>query len=172
MRIGIITYNEDESLKEKYLIRIGLQCGLIRLKAGVKETKEILMRTLIVNEAKGRRKYVRARCELDVNAKFNVKVYDKILAGNILDISSVGMACKFDKSIDIPINTTFSDIQLKLKGALVTVSGKIFGVRKGQFDSTYVFLFDTDTQHHIKDKIYTYIFKYLQSNLEQEIKGL
>lgn len=169
-KIGVISYNEDENIRSKYIQKIGLPCGYIKLKAGVKETKDLLLKTLIINDAKGRRKYVRARCENDVNAKFNVKIYDKLLTGDILDISSVGMACRFDTNIDMPINTSFSDIQLKLKGSLVTVSGKILGVRKNEYDRTYVILFDPSMPHFIKDKIFSYIFKYLQSNLETEMK--
>jgi len=169
-KIGVISYNEDENVKNKYIQKIGLPCGYIKFKAGVKETKDLLLRTLIINEAKGRRKYVRARCESDVNAKFNVKIYDKLLTGDILDISSVGMACRFDSNIDMPVNASFPDIQLKLKGSLVTVSGKILGVRKNEYDRTYVILFDPGASSFIKDKIFSYIFKYLQSNLEAEMK--
>ena len=60
--IGVLTLTDDVALREKYLMDIQVQCGFVILKIGAAKTAEILVRTLDANEARGRRKFVRAAC--------------------------------------------------------------------------------------------------------------
>ena len=49
VKIGVLTYNENADLAQKYLINIGVQCGYIVLKLGLKESAAILLKTLEAN---------------------------------------------------------------------------------------------------------------------------
>ncbi|MDR1597159.1 MAG: PilZ domain-containing protein, partial [Treponema sp.] len=62
-KLGILSYNTDRELMEKYLMKMMVPCGYIQLKQGVKESTLIIHNALLANEAKGRRKSFRAACE-------------------------------------------------------------------------------------------------------------
>ena len=56
--IGIITLNEDDVLREFYLMNLRVQCGFVIFKVRATRTAEILARTLEANAARDRRKFV------------------------------------------------------------------------------------------------------------------
>lgn len=169
-RIGILTYNENNSLAQKYLMDIMVPCGFIKLKLGVNDSTEIIIKTLEANEVKGKRKYVRARCHSD-EATLNVTIGNSILTGRIVDISSVGMAVQFDNASDIAKNTYLKDIQLKLRGILLRVSAVVIGFREDPEEKTlYVLLFDQYVTDQIKSKLKSYINRTLQHEMERKLK--
>lgn len=163
--IGILTYNESQDLAKKYLMDIGLPCGYIRLKLGMAESTKIILRTLAANEAKGARKFVRTRCMN--NATFNFKYNGTIREGDILDISVAGMACRLNKTIEIPVRSLLKGIQLNLKGALCLVDGFLAGIRREDDEAVYVIMFTPNMPPQHKEKIRYYI----QRNLQQEIEA-
>ena len=139
-RIGILSYNADKALMQKYLMEIAVPCGFIQLKLGIKESTKIMINALEANEARGRRKYIRAFCQDDINATVNVKGASGIYYGKIQDISAAGIAAKFDKFDDLPANTKIKEMQLKLRGGLILTDATLMGKRD---DNTCIFLFDT-----------------------------
>lgn len=171
VRIGILTYNNDPDLAKKYLMDIGVQCGFIKLSLGLQESTEILLKALSANEAKGRRKYVRAKITDPSSATFNVNAKGKTRNGHVLDISSVGMAISFDEDPDLEIRSQLPDIQLRLRGILTMVSGVILGKRSDD-SSVYVVLFTGKTPEQSRLKIRTFVFQTLQHNIERETAGL
>ncbi len=166
LSFGILTYNENQSLAQKYLMNIMVSCGFIRLKLGLNESIKIILKTLEANEAKGKRKYVRARPQKE-DASFNFKNEDeKLVSGHINDISSVGMAITFDNEIIIKKNSLLKAIQIKLKGALIKVNGVVIGSRKvGESKTTYVLIFDSSATKEVKHKLRLYIHKLLQDDV-------
>jgi hypothetical protein len=168
VQIGILSYNDDRALAEKYLMDIGVQCGFIRLKIGLRESSQIILKTLAAVEARGKRKYVRAKCD-EKSATFNIRYMDRYVGGHIQDISSSGMAAVFDEPISLEPKSPLEDIQLKLRGKLLKVSGVVFGSRKHGGRDLYVVLFKTPPQH-IKLALHNFIFQTLQANLERELK--
>ncbi|MBN2546402.1 MAG: PilZ domain-containing protein [Spirochaetes bacterium] len=172
VKTGILSYNENQALIEKYVMGMSVACGYIVLKIGLNESLKIILKVLEASEAKGRRQFVRAKCTNKTNITFNVKVSDKVLTGNIYDISSIGMACTFNESYlkEIPVNSYFQDIQLRLKGTLIMLSGKVVGVRK-QEEDYYIIMFDNIFKDEMKrNKIQTFIHNYLQEELANEFK--
>jgi hypothetical protein len=166
VRIGILSYYEDKALAEKYLMDLAVPCGFIKLKIGVKESTRIILKTLEANEARGRRRYVRAVCNNSCYASFNTLIQGKLLKGDILDISAVGMACAFDHNIHLEANTKLEDIQLRLKGSVCRVSGKVAGVTRGAEGRT-VIMFNQDTDNATRQKIRNFVFSTLQSELNK-----
>ncbi len=163
-RVGILTYNMDQDLAKKYLMEIGVPCGFIQLKQGLVESKRIILKTLEANEAKGRRKYVRAKCMDPKKATLNVKYEGKIHNGIIHDISAAGMAFRFEKPVSLKSKAHLDDIQLKLKGVLCRVSGIFAGEIR---DSTprNLLLFDQPMPADTKEKIHRFIFHSLQDEM-------
>lgn len=165
---GILTYNEDQDLAQKYLMDIMVSCGFIRLRLGLKESIEIILKTLEANEAKGRRKYVRARPQPE-DASFNYRdLTGDMNTGQIMDISSVGMAVTFDSGLKPEKNSLLRDIQIKIKGALIKVNGVVIGSRNVERSSTiYVLLFDSSATKELKQKLKYHIHKLLQDDIKK-----
>ena len=165
VRIGILSYNDDKDLAKKYLMDVGVQCGFIRLKLGVKESTAIILKTLEVNEAKGQRKYVRVSCKEHNNASFNLKIEDDVYSGQVTDLSSVGMAITFNKPVELKVKSLLSDIQLRLKGIICMVTGVVIAIRKAD-KNTYVIMFVKNMHEDTKNKIYHYIYSVLQESIK------
>ena len=165
VRIGILAYNADPALQKKYLMDIGVQCGFVTLKLGLKESFKIMVKTLEANEAKGRRKYVRAVCGTGDKAMFNVKYGGDYLTGSILDISSVGMACTFDKPQNLKLGLDLDDIQLKLRAVLCRVKGKLVGMDKEKGERLVV-LFSKKISPRERHKIHQFVYDRLQETID------
>ena len=168
--IGIVSYNTDEELQKKYLMDIGIQCGFIRLKLGIDESSRILLATLKANEAKGRRKYVRASCLHDTISSINVKEGPIKTIGKLQDISTVGFSCILDPDPAFVKNTVLHDVQLKLRASLVRLEAIVFGTRVQDDRTVYVMLFRQAIQQSSRDKIRNYIQLTLQAEIEQDAK--
>ena len=168
--IGILTYNENAELAQKYLMDVMVPCGFIKLKLGMNDSTDIIVKTLDANEVKGKRKYVRARCQMD-EATLNVSLNGGNHSGHIVDISSVGMAVSFDDGLTLEKNTYLRDIQLKLRGILLRVSAVMIGHRTIEDDKTiYVLLFDQYVTGQIKSKLRSYINRTLQHEMERKLQ--
>lgn len=165
VRIGILAYNADPVLKKKYLMDIGVRCGFVTLKLGLKESFRIIVKALEANEAKGRRRYVRAICGPQDRAMFNVKYAGEFLTGTILDISSVGMACTFDKPQQLKPGIELDDIQLKLRAVLCRASGKLVGTDKEKEERLLV-LFGNNISPRERHKIHQFVYERLQEAID------
>ncbi|MBB6478719.1 PilZ domain-containing protein [Spirochaeta isovalerica] len=168
-RIGIVTYNENVNLAQKYLMDIMVPCGFIKLKLGLTESTKIIIKTLEANEVKGQRKFVRAKCNPS-EATLNVTINNNLISGHIVDISSVGMAMTLESSVDLEKNTYLKDIQLKLRGILLRVSAVVIGFRSQEGEKKlYVLLFDQFVTSQIKSRLRSYINRTLQHEMERKL---
>ncbi len=165
VRVGILSYNEDKELTQKYLMDIGVQCGFIRLKLGVKESADIILKTLEANEAKGQRKYVRVSCSEHNIATFNTKIDEDVYLGDISNISSVGMAITFRDPVALAVKTILSDVQLRLRGIICMVTGVVIAIHKSG-RNTYVVMFVKNMPQDSKNKIYHFIHSVLQESIK------
>jgi hypothetical protein len=168
MQIGILTYNNDPELAQKYLMDLMVSGGFIKLSLGLKESTAIVLKVLEANEARGRRKYLRVRCG-DKNSTLNLKHGEKLITGTVMDVSSVGMACSFEPDPGYAAHAVTEAIQLKLKGTLCLVSGIVMGTRKDHSGTVYVLLFDPKTPSEIKTKIRNFMQWSLQTHIEAEL---
>jgi hypothetical protein len=166
-RLGILSYNQDKSLMEKYLMEITVPCGYVQLKLGIQESTRIILNALQANEAKGRRKFIRAFCEDDVNATMNYKGPEKLYQGKLLDISSAGLAARITGFPEQAVNTVLREVQLKLRGALVMTDAILMGRRKDD-QEVWVLLFDPSKMNQdSKLVIHRYIKQCLQKYIDQ-----
>jgi hypothetical protein len=163
--IGILSYNQDTKLMQKYLMEMQIQCGYIQLKLGVQASTKIILDALAANEARGRRKCIRAFCEDDIHATLNFRDGNKMFQGKILDISSAGIAARIEKLGEKAPNTMLRELQLKLRGSLVMTDAIIMGKRRGD-NNVYILLFDPNSltqegrlaiHHYIKQCLQKYI---------------
>jgi hypothetical protein len=148
-RLGILSYNADPALMQKYLMDIMIPCGYVQLKQGVKESALIIRNVLLVNEAKGRRKSFRAVCEGGTGT-MSCKGGAGTITGTILDISAAGFAARIGdarmgQGSPPDKNSLLPGVQLKLRGALVTVDLVYLGLRVNSQD-VWILLFDPASQ--------------------------
>ena len=162
---GVLTYNEDKDLAQNYLMELGVQCGFIKLKLGLDQSRSIILKTLEANEARGRRKYLRIDCWQRQYTELNVKLGEKLCGGKIRDISSVGMAFVFDAPQALNRNTMLNDIQLKLKGKITRISGPVIGSRETPEGVLFVVLFKQPVDDKTKARIHQFIYETLQDDI-------
>jgi len=164
-RLGIVSYNQDRDLMQKYLMDLAIPCGYIQLKLGLHESTRIILGALEANEARGRRKCIRADCHDDLSSSLNYKGDSEIYHGNIMDISSAGIAAKFEKFVSLPTGSLLKNVQLKLRGGLVMTDMILMGQRRDDVH-TYILLFDAKLSTENKLIIHRYIKQCLQKYID------
>ncbi|MCL2706252.1 MAG: PilZ domain-containing protein [Spirochaetaceae bacterium] len=167
---GVVTYNTNRELAKKFLMELMIPCGFIILNLGIDKSLPILLKMLTANEAKGRRKHIRAIASEHENTKFNVNINKTVLAGRILDISIAGMAVRLDSDVELTPKVEIQDIQVILKGIICRVSGTVAGARQDD-KRCYIFLF-TQVDDKAKVKIHSYIHKRLHDIMDDLLKKL
>jgi hypothetical protein len=166
LRVGILSYNPDPEIVQKYLMEFGVQCGFVKMKLGVQESTRIMLGVLEANEARGRRRYVRARTAEDRRTTFNVEVSGDRHEGAILDISSVGMAVRFASPVQLQPKSLLPSIQLRLRATLVRVDGVVLDRRKDD-GSIYVVLFRHGPDEKARQQIREYVHRSLQESVDR-----
>lgn len=163
-RVGILTYNPNPELAQKYLMEIGVQCGFIGLKLGLTESARIILRTLEANEARGARKYVRVKCPAG-KSTLNINRNGRLISGEIVDLSSAGMACIIQQNLKP--QSEIDDIQMILWGTRVKVAGVVMGQRAQEDGKIiHVLMFNDDIEKESRSKIFVFIRKVLQAEVD------
>jgi hypothetical protein len=166
-RLGILSYNQDKALMEKYLMELSVPCGYIQLKLGIQESTKIILNALVANEARGRRKYIRASCADDSFATMNYKGEEGLFQGKILDLSSAGIAVRIPGFPVLPVNSVLRGIQMRLRGGLVMVDAILMGKRQDD-ENVWILLFDPSKMNHDnKLVIHHYIKQCLQKYIDE-----
>jgi len=168
--LGIVTTNDDEQIKHKYLKIIKVPCGYTVLKFELDKAIAHIFDVLQAVHAKGRRKYLRATMDRNSNTTINLPIQGMYVKGRIKDISVVGISCTLEEDPEITKNTLIKDIQLKLQSSLLKVEGIVFGSRMSGNEKVYVFLFTQRIDPDVRVKIRKYIQQFLQAKMEGELK--
>ena len=165
VRLGIMSYNQNKVLMEKYLMELAVPCGYIQLKLGLGESTKIILDALEAIEAKGRRSSIRADCHDDINAVVNYKWEKGVSHGRVLDISSAGIAARFEKIPDYAANTVIKSVQLKLRGGIVMTDMTLVGLRSND-KNVQILLYDPKMPVESKLVIHHYIKQCLQKYID------
>jgi hypothetical protein len=169
--IGIVTANDDELIKRKYILSLKITGGYTVLRFDLDKAVKRITDILQSAEAKGRRKFIRATTGTDSNTTINIPLYGAFVNGEIKDISVVGLSCTLEGSPDVSKNALFKDIQVKLQSTLLKIEGIIFGTRTdSNNEKIYVILFTQRTDPDVRAKIRKYIQQNLQTKMEAELK--
>jgi len=176
IQFGILSFKiSDREQIQYYLLDLGVNCGFIQLKQGAAAATEMMLKVLMVNEVKGRRKYIRYQCQEDDRCTINLSVDDASLDGDVQDISSIGMSCTINNFHgDLVKNQLFRNTQLRLRGVLVNTDVILMGSRAVAGNQTiFVFLFHSQVLDKMKTKIRSFICSSLQRNFSREfaLKG-
>ena len=87
LQVGIISGRiTDMDMVNSYIMDVGIGCGFIHLRQGVKDCSENMLKVLEANEAKGRRKFLRYKCGMQENITLNFSAFNKQIRGNIMGL--------------------------------------------------------------------------------------
>jgi hypothetical protein len=168
--IGIVTANDDELIKRKYLLTVKVACGYTVLKTDLEKSIAHIFEVLQTVDAKGRRKFIRATTGNETNTTVNLPMHGMFVKGQIKDISVVGISCTLEGNPDIPKNTLFKDIQVKLQTNILKAEGIIFGSRMDGKEKIYVLLFTQRIDPDVRVRIRTFIQQNLQAKMDDELR--
>jgi len=168
--IGVITANDDEQIMRKFLLALKVPCGYTVVSHDIERTVTQIMAILQTANAKGRRKYIRAIMERgETSTTINLPVNGNFVNGTINDISVVGISCTLEGNPEIPKNTLFKNIQIRLQTNLLKVEGILFGSREEGMNTIYVILFTQRIDPDVRTKIRTYIQHTLQQKMNPDL---
>jgi hypothetical protein len=168
--IGVLSVNDDEALRRKYINSVRVRGGYTVLKADINKIIKHLLDILKALDAKGRRKYIRAATENESLTTINLPLNGTFINGAIKDISVVGLSCAFAEDPGLTKNTLFQNIQVKLQSTILKVEGIIFGSRADGASRTYVILFTQRIDPDTRSKIRIYIQHNYQAKMDAEMK--
>jgi hypothetical protein len=166
IRIGVLTANRSDILQNKYAHMLRLPCGYTMIHRDLHITVTQVLAVLDTNEAKGRRKYLRATTEDEGRAVVNFPLGGRFISGSIRDISSAGFSCAFNEDPEFTKNSAFSNVQIKLRHTILNVETVIFGSRMEGIAKTYVALFTDRISPDSRVKIRKYIHGNLQAKMD------
>lgn len=168
---GVITMLDDDAKRSNYLMDLGIECGFIVVKIGAAKTTEILLKMLEANEARGRRRFVRAACTPD-STDFSCALDEGVLRGWIKDLSSVGMSAAFVQGVTPKAGTRLKDLQLNLKGIRVMLNGVVVGANEAPGIGTVsVVMFEPASINEDKrSKLRGFIRKTLQTTMDKALE--
>lgn len=167
---GVITMLNDEQKRNYYMMELGIEGGFIVVKIGAAKTTSILIKMLEANEARGRRRYVRAACPPDAT-DFSCATEAGTLRGWIKDLSSVGMSAVFSAGTTPVPGTRLKDLQLNLRGVRVIVNGVVVGSHDASgIGMLSVVMFEPASVNDDKrEKLRAYIRKTLQATMDKAL---
>jgi hypothetical protein len=117
--------------------------------------------------ARGDRKHLRAMCGESLQAHFSIKRLEQTYTGTILDISSFGMACAFNKDIELKIHLFIDDLQLRLVGQSFSIAGSILSKRVIGDKTVYIIVFDFLNDPDALPAVKNFVYEMLQRNFRQ-----
>ncbi len=123
------------------------------------------------HKARGRRQFIRTKCNNEYFATFSIKMDGKIINGFINDISSAGMQVSFPEAQTWDKNTYFQDIQLRLFGTNCNISGSVMGSHDGD-PKKWIILFDCSNSKNEIVKIQNFVSFMLRKEMEEKVKRL
>jgi hypothetical protein len=166
IRLGILTSNRNDVLQNKYTNMLHLPCGYTMIHRDLNITTAQIVNILNANEAKGRRKYLRTSTENEAQTMVNFPVGGQFVSGSVQDISTAGFSCIFTEDPGFSKNSSFSNVQIKLKHTILNVEAVIFGSRTEKNSKIYVALFTDRLSPDSKVKIRKYIYSDLQAKMD------
>ena len=178
--IGVISLNDDQELKTKYLMDIQVPCGYITLKIGTAKSAEILAKTLEANEARGKRKFVRA-ITMPGTTLCAANFEGSTLRGEIRDFSIAGMAVQFEGGPALKPGAVLRNMALTIRGGRISVDGVIIAHRnlsssaaaEEAAKASTIIMFDPNSIDDAKrEKFRSLILKVNQAEFDRVLEGL
>jgi len=177
-----VTYSKrsDKSargnLEKKYLYDIGIQCGCVQLEYQRKDNLEIIQKILYANQARGRRKNIRALCSR--SCTFSFKKMDTYYTGILKDISlSHFSVCVDSNSIHLTMWEKVKDVQIMLSGFTFRSDALLIAQRPINEGTLFVFAFlspngEANLDDILRGRLVPHLYKMMSENCQSMLKKL
>jgi hypothetical protein len=174
VRIGVL-YSEkndliDRLIKKTFNFDIGITAGSIALGDSFRKNQLLLLKVLEANQAMGRRKMIRLKC--DSGFRMNYFQKQTQMEANLLDLSVSHFSAAFDQNVpQWEVGTTIRSVQLRLGGRLLMVNARVAIKRKAENHTSVVFIFSPESEHPgqeeaMRSKVSEVICAYYQSKMK------
>ncbi|MCQ2585883.1 MAG: hypothetical protein MJ185_09860 [Treponema sp.] len=170
---GVISQYAPKPERENFLLNVQLPAGFIQFTPDLDALVDIFLAILEMNEAMGKRKYVRADCGRDPRIYAEIDLETKKMPLMIQNISSVGISCYANES-QLPLLEEKSVHRMTLHLADMVFTGSIIILMKREIDGKpiVVMLFGQGLAFSSKSMIRDFIRHKIQVNLEEEFMGV
>ncbi len=172
--IGVMATYAGKNEKDHFLLNTSIPGGYVSLAQDPILVHDYIYEILLINNAKGKRNFVRANCidQSDVFATYTVNGFDCPL--KILNISSAGLLCTTNKSL-APLFTqskTLSKFLISLRDQKIVSAVTIFRTQIEGDTLQIVLLFAEELPYIKRSLINMYVRTFLQEKLDAQIQTL
>lgn len=172
---GVITKRMTTSEQNFFMLNLQIPAGLISIRNGNDDLLESLINVLDLNGAKGRRQYVRSRCQDTTNAYIKCLVGTTPMNLKINDISSVGISCYLpnEQTSLFQPNYLIRDIDILLNRDNSKCDAVVLTTKPFKDDlSLIVLLLVKGTPRSVKNSIRGFVFNQIQREINKSISGM
>jgi hypothetical protein len=171
---------EAAKLQRLYLFDIGIVCGCIQLEYNRNKNYQILNTVLMVNQANGLRKNLRAIC--GNNCKLDMVIDEKNVRGTLRDVSISHFSCVFNPGMNqLSQWAKVDDIMMNLHGIIIKTSAVLCLQRKLGNEMINVFVFrnsegkdglDPILRAKVNKYVFTEIYEIIQDYLTKRFTAI
>ncbi len=172
--IGIMATYAGKNEKNHFLLNTLIPGGFVALNQEPIVTHDYIHSILMINNAKGKRNFVRAFCEdqTDVFATYKVKGHSCPL--RISNISSAGLLCVAQKKLEVLFqqNKNLTTFSINLRGQNIDCNVTVFRTYSNEDKLFIVLLFTEELSYLKKASIDMYVRTLLQERIDKKISTL
>jgi len=171
--LGIISDRLTPIEKTFFLDKINPKAGVMEASTDSKKIVENIEDILKINNAKGRRQYVRANCLSDKNSMLIFNDGNLINQLKLVDISHMSAATLAPaiRNTNLEKNTLIRGATLKLGSKQYIINFIVYDIHTRGDKELLITLFTPETVSGLKEPIMDYVFETLQTHLAASING-
>ncbi len=169
--LGIICTRMTKAQKEQFAMDTTIPAGILEARLSHDELIEKIIKILEINGAKGRRRYVRAKCGDDFSSFATFLIDGNELKVNINDISSAGISCTAPAAYAdyFKANSLIRNFTLTLSSKKVTCIGVVLMTNIQGDKLSFVIVFTQNIAFTTRTFIRAYVHRQLQNNIEAQL---
>lgn len=162
--LGVMSGYSGTGERGKFLMNLQLPGGFINTNVGVEQLFEQIKGILDINGAKGRRQYIRLRCDNISGINGYMIVDNNLFSLDIENISSVGFACSYNKKEmhNFGKNSVHNEVSIGILKKSIVCPSVVFDTRIVNDKGFSVMLFKADVPKSTRAVIKDFIFSVLE----------
>ena len=171
---GVLSAYASSTDKAHLLLNANIPAGFISLNDNKEDLAEKIEKILLLNEARGVRKFIRVNCNRNRKTFIQYKINDQPLAFAIQDISSAGFLCAASLKYKpfFTENMLLRNIDIHLMTTKITCNAVVLRTFEKDGLLFIAMLFTKGLPYTAKLAIQTFIQYFLQSNMNAKILTL
>lgn len=169
--LGIICTRMTKAQKEQFVMDTTIPAGILEARLSHEELIENIIKILEINGAKGRRRYVRAKCSDDYASFATFLINGSDVQVNINDISSAGISCTTQAVYAdfFKTNMLIRNFSITLRNKKVTCIGVVLMTNVQGDKLNFVIVFTPNIAFTTRSFIREYVHHELQNQIDVKI---